>query len=49
MTPLLDPNSRASVAQQEAFEELHRQLGQGAGAAANVAAMAAEILDAGPA
>ena len=49
VSQLLDPDSAMVTKQRESFEELHRRLGRGAGAGANVARMAGEILDATPA
>jgi lipid-A-disaccharide synthase len=49
VSQLLDPDSDMVAKQRESFEELHRRLGRGAGAGANVARMAGEILDATPA
>lgn len=45
---LLDPASTARTNQERAFDELHRCLGKGEGAARNVARMALQILDETP-
>jgi lipid-A-disaccharide synthase len=48
LASLLEPDSPQAQAQREASAELHERLGKGAGAGANVARMACELLDSRP-